>query len=186
MTAAVKVFTERGYAAARIRDIAESAGVNLALVNYYYKSKENLFGIIMRRKVKQLFGCIVPIISDEATSLEEKIDRISEEFCRVISVERGLPLFVFSELQKKESRFIEIIPAEQIRKSPIIRQIAERRPGINPLQFIINLLSFAFFPFVVSPVMMKAGLASEEEFAEMFAERQKLVPQWMKEMLAPR
>jgi AcrR family transcriptional regulator len=41
--AAVKVFQAKGYGAARTRDIAEEAGINLALLNYYFRSKERLF-----------------------------------------------------------------------------------------------------------------------------------------------
>ena len=40
--AARKIFTQKGYAATKTRDIAEEAGINLALVNYYFGSKENL------------------------------------------------------------------------------------------------------------------------------------------------
>ena len=41
--AARKIFTQKGYAATKTRDIAEEAGINLALLNYYFGSKENLF-----------------------------------------------------------------------------------------------------------------------------------------------
>lgn len=42
LKAATKVFTEKGYAGTRTRDIAEEAGINLALLNYYFRSKEKL------------------------------------------------------------------------------------------------------------------------------------------------
>ncbi len=45
--AARRVFTQKGYAATRTRDIAEESGLNLALINYYFRSKEKLFDIIM-------------------------------------------------------------------------------------------------------------------------------------------
>ena len=38
--AALKLFTKKGYAATRTRDISEAAGINLALLNYYFRSKE--------------------------------------------------------------------------------------------------------------------------------------------------
>lgn len=184
LAAAIAEFSERGYDAARVRDIARRAGVNLALVNYYYKSKENLFGIVMRMKVRKLFGRIVPIICDPATTLETKIDLVSEQFSDAVSTEPGLPSFVFGELQKKESKFIEILPVGQIRDSSLIRQIAERKPDLNPMQFIMNLLSLMHFPYVVAPVMAKAGFASEDQFTAMLRDREKLVPLWIKCMLA--
>ena len=45
--AARKLFTEKGFDAVKTRDIAEEAGLNLALLNYYFRSKEKLFEIIM-------------------------------------------------------------------------------------------------------------------------------------------
>jgi AcrR family transcriptional regulator len=50
--AARVVFHKKGFAATRTRDIAEEAGINLALLNYYFRSKEKLFDIIMWRPCK--------------------------------------------------------------------------------------------------------------------------------------
>ena len=69
------VFTQKGYAAARTRDIAEEAGINLSLLNYYFRSKEKLFNIIMTEKIQQFFGAMFPVISDDHLSLEVKIEQ---------------------------------------------------------------------------------------------------------------
>ena len=58
--AAKKVFLKKGYAATRTRDIAEEAGINLALLNYYFRSKEKLFDLIMLEKLEKFFGAIAP------------------------------------------------------------------------------------------------------------------------------
>lgn len=47
IVAARKIFTQKGFSATRTREIAEEAGVNSALVNYYFRSKKNLFHIII-------------------------------------------------------------------------------------------------------------------------------------------
>ena len=41
LISASKVFTEKGFSGTRTRDIAEEAGINLALLNYYFRSKKN-------------------------------------------------------------------------------------------------------------------------------------------------
>ena len=56
--AAEKVFMEKGFSATRTRDIAEEAGMNLSLLNYYFRSKENLYNIIMMEKLKVFFDII--------------------------------------------------------------------------------------------------------------------------------
>ena len=80
LLAASKVFTEKGFAGARTRDIADEAGINLALLNYYFRSKEKLFDQVMKVKIVLLFGKIIPIISNEKTTIEEKIDLASEKY----------------------------------------------------------------------------------------------------------
>ena len=62
---ASKVFTEKGFSGTRTRDIAEHAGINLALLNYYFRSKEKLFEQVMKAKILLLFGQILPIITIE-------------------------------------------------------------------------------------------------------------------------
>ncbi len=74
--AARTVFTRKGFAATRTRDIAEEAGLNLALLNYYFRSKEKLFEIVMLEKMQVFFGFIGPIIYDDSTSLELKVEGI--------------------------------------------------------------------------------------------------------------
>src|SRR6195952_788113 len=78
--AATKVFMQKGYAATRTRDIAEAAEINLALLNYYFRSKEKLFEIVMLEKVQKLFGLIIPVVTDETMDLEKKIELIAANY----------------------------------------------------------------------------------------------------------
>src|SRR5690349_17783690 len=76
-TAARIVFPRKGYQATTVRDIAQEAGINFSLVNYYFRSKEKLFQLIMREVVEQLVADISGFLNDEKTSIEEKIRRIA-------------------------------------------------------------------------------------------------------------
>ena len=57
--AAKKLFTQKGFAATRTRDIAEEAGINLALLNYYFRSKEKLFELVMKENVQLFLGTMI-------------------------------------------------------------------------------------------------------------------------------
>ncbi len=165
-------------------DIAEKAGINLALLNYYFRSKEKLFEQVMKIKVVLLFGKIFPILSNEKTSLEEKIDLASEKYFEILSKNPNLPLFVISEIQKKNSNITKIIPVNKIfENSVIIKQIKEKRPEINPLHYLVNFLAMTIFPFVAKPVFNAFELTNEEEYHQFISERRKLVPIWMKQLL---
>ena len=72
LEAASEVFTEKGFAGTRTRDIAEKAGINLFYSITISEVKKKLFEQVMKIKVVLLFGKIFPILSNEKTSLEEK------------------------------------------------------------------------------------------------------------------
>ena len=184
LISASKVFTEKGFSGTRTRDIAEEAGINLALLNYYFRSKEKLFEQVMKVKMVLLFGQIVPILTNEKTNLEEKIDLVSNKYFEILSKNPNLPLFVLSEMQKKNSEVKSIIPVNKIFKnSVILKQIKERKPELNPSHFLINFLSMTIFPFITKPVFNTFDLMNETEFQQFVEERKRLVPIWIKTLL---
>jgi AcrR family transcriptional regulator len=182
--AARKVFTQKGYAATRTRDIAEEAGINLALLNYYFRSKEKLFQIIMAEKLQLLFGVIVPIVNDASCKLEEKIERIAVNYINVLSAYPDLPIFVLSELRNNPAHFANKLELGKLLKnSSLVQQFKEQRPDINPLQFLISILGMVVFPFVAQPVFLAAGVADEKQYKAMMEDRKTLIPVWVKAML---
>lgn len=184
LLAASKVFTEKGFSGTRTRDIAEEAGINLALLNYYFRSKEKLFEKIMFEKMQQMFGTILPILTDEKTSLDEKIDLATQKYLDLLSENPNLPLFVISEMQKGNSGLKNVLPVETILKnSTMLKQIHEKNADINPLHFLMNFLSLTIFPFVTKPVMSQFGIFTDESFKIFIEERRTLIPVWIKTLL---
>lgn len=182
--AARKVFTQKGYAATRTRDIAEEAGLNLALLNYYFRSKEKLFDIVMAEKVAQLFGFIAPVVNDKTTTLEEKVIRIADTYITMLSANPGLPLFVLSEIRNNPEHFGNRLQAGRLlTESFFVIQLKERRPDMNPLHFILNVLSMCIFPFIAEPVLQAADVFDKSTFDIFIDERKKLVPIWFKAII---
>jgi AcrR family transcriptional regulator len=178
------VFTEKGFSGARTRDIAEEAGINLALLNYYFRTKEKLFEQVMKVKIILLFGQIIPIVSNEKTSLDEKLDLASGKYFDILSKNPNLPLFILSEIQKKTSDVKSILPADKVLKNSfIINQIQEKKPDINPFHFLLNFLSMTVFPFLGKPILQTFEVMNDEEFQKFVEERKTLVPMWIKMML---
>lgn len=184
LSAASKVFTEKGFAGTRTRDIAEEAGINLALLNYYFRSKEKLFQQVMKLKIVLLFGKILPVVKDQNTSLDEKIDLLTEKYFEILIKNPNLPLFILSEIQKKNSDITSYLPIDKvIKESFLIAQIRERNPKLNPFHFLLNYLSMTVFPFVAKPVLNGFKVMNEQEFQTFVEERRKLIPIWIKTML---
>ena len=182
--AARKVFTQKGFAATRTRDIAETAGINLALLNYYFRSKQKLFEEVMLEKVEQLFGLIAPVIVDPTTTLESKIEKVVTLYIDMISEHPDLPIFVLSEIRNHPDHFANTFNiGEMLQHSSFIQQLKERRPDIHPFHFLMNTLGMTLFPFIARPVFETSGAANSTLFNNMMQQRKILIPQWTKAIL---
>lgn len=182
--AARKVFMQKGYAATRTRDIAEESGINLALLNYYFRSKEKLFNEVMQEKMQQFFGVLLPVVNDTSTKLETKVELIVSKYIDMLSENPELPLFVLSEMKGHSDRIKKIIPVEKITQNmSFIKQLKEKRPDINPVHFLMNILGITIFPFIAKPALGLIGFTNKSELETILKERKKLIPVWVKAML---
>jgi AcrR family transcriptional regulator len=182
--AARKVFMRKGFSATRTRDIAEEAGINLALLNYYFRSKEKLFDEVMKEKIQTLLQTLIPVLNNPGTSLDEKIDLIVSNYIEVLLANNDLPIFVLNELRKERVNFIANLPIQKmVFQSSFMMQLKEKRSDINPIHFLISLLGMTVFPFVAKPILTQTGLVSEKNFQSLMKERETLIPLWMKALL---
>src|ERR1700761_9328238 len=96
--AARVVFMQKGYAATTVRDIAAQADISLSLVNYYFRSKEKLFQLVMAENLQKLFAGNDPIINDESTSLMEKVELLVDHHMELLLNNLDFPMFVINEM----------------------------------------------------------------------------------------
>jgi len=181
--AAQKVFLKKGYAATRTRDIAEEAGINLALLNYYFRSKEKLFDLIMLEKLENFFGAIAPVLNNTGASLEQKIILFSSNYIDLLMTNPELPLFILSEVRHNPDRFAHKLPVAKVADSHFMKQLLEKRPDINPIHFLMNLLAMSVFPFIMKPIFHASGIMNEKVFQMRMEERKALIPKWVNAML---
>ncbi|MGN6804032.1 MAG: TetR/AcrR family transcriptional regulator [Ginsengibacter sp.] len=186
-SAASKVFLRKGYSATRTRDIAEEAGINLALLNYYFRSKEKLFQKVMQEKMQQFFGVLLQIVNDPSTQLETKIEQIVSNYIDVLSENPELPLFVLSEMKGHADKIQNILPVQKFNGNlSFVKQLQEKRPDINPIHFLMNILGMTVFPFVAKPAFTLIASTNKSELESILKERKELIPKWIKAMLKAR
>ncbi|GAA4793387.1 TetR/AcrR family transcriptional regulator [Olivibacter ginsenosidimutans] len=181
--AARVVFTKKGFAATRTRDIAEEAGLNLALLNYYFRSKEKLFHIIMEEKFEQFFGMIIRILNVAETSLEEKVQAITNDYIDMLLANPDLPLFVLSEIKNNPIIFSDRV-SDRLLQSTFYQQLRAVRPDINVFHFILNLLSMIIFPILAQPIICQIEAFKKDDFKKFIMQRKKMIPLWFKSMLS--
>lgn len=178
------LFMEKGYASTTVRDIVSAAGINLALLNYYFRSKEKLFELVMRENIDKLFAVVLPILNDEQTALGHKLELLAAAYTDMILSDLNLPIFVLNELQQAPERFAEQISMNTaIMQSCYVKQLAQADPLTPPLQHLISYLGILLFPFFIRPVIKSSGDLPDEHFRSVMEQRKLLAPKWMAEIL---
>ncbi len=187
--AARTVFLKKGYAATRTRDIAEEAGINLALLNYYFRSKEKLFELIMLETVFGFLQKMAVVLNDEDSKLEKKVELIASNYIDFFIEEPNVPIFVMNEMRNNAKLLLDNLPVRELFfNSVFYRQYQTQvtkgkiREG-NPSNFLINMMSLIIFPFVGSPILKLLTGAKDTQYVELMQERKKLIPRWVKTMM---
>ena len=187
--AAKAVFHRKGFAAARTRDIAEEAGINLALLNYYFRSKERLFVLVMIETLSGFFGSVSVIINNPETTFEEKIEQFAAGYIDLIFREPDIPLFIMSEIRNNPEQLLQKIDIRNtVFNSVFIRQFDEavqqgKIKDQNFLHFMMNFIGLIVFPFIAKPLLKAISGLNEEQFNALIEERKKLIPVWIKAMM---
>lgn len=185
--AAKRVFTRKGYAATRTRDIAEESGFNLALINYYFRSKEKLFDIIMMEQLQVFIHSVTGMLNDPATTFQEKITLLVAHYIDMLKANPGLAFFIMNEVNANPHKFVSKAGIER-HDLYVMKQWAEimansKNMPVNPVHILINIISMTVFPFIAAPIMSFRIAQSQEQFNKLMDERKKLIPMWVKGMM---
>jgi len=183
--AARRVFTSKGYAGTRTRDIAEESGFNLALINYYFRSKERLFDLIMVEYLQTFIHSIIGMLDDRETSLREKVRLLVGHYIDMLIKNPDLPMFILREVQTDPAKLVEKLRFDESHNALYIvtqwKEIAARRkgPAIDPVHMLMNAISLTVFPFIAGPMLRNRTGLSIEEFNELMEQRKKMIPVWL-------
>jgi AcrR family transcriptional regulator len=80
ITKAIELFAEKGFEGSSIRDLATIAEVNIAMVNYYFGSKEKLYEAVIEKRVLYMRDFIDNVVSNTSLSLIDQLDLIIDGF----------------------------------------------------------------------------------------------------------
>lgn len=156
--AAHEIFSQKGMDGAKMQEIADRAGINKALLHYYYRSKDKLYEMVARAILTKAVSAVRDVLEKDLP-LEEKIRRFIETYIGVISRNTFIPLFIISEINKHPERFFATILPDDLPKPHLFFQQVEaeiaagRIRPIKPQHLIVHIISMCVFPFVGKPMM---------------------------------
>ncbi len=176
-TVAQKLFMEKGFAGTTIRDIATEAETNVALVNYYFRSKDKLFEQIMKESLHKFFGILLEFFNKDIP-LKEKIEwQIEEEF-KFLENNSDLPLFITNELKMNSlTVFNKSTLIESFNTSLFSKQveIAVANGDIEPItasELVFFVLSNIHYVFI-SKELIKSISNYDEDAYKSYIQRHK-------------
>lgn len=182
LAAACKVFTTKGMAGARMQDIADEAGMNKALLHYYFRDKDKLFETVFLAEAQKFFPTINAIFASDQP-LFEKIETFVSEYIDEMLENPYLPWFVINEINRDPDQFIDKIWGKDNLPKPgkLLEQIdAEVKAGrirpIHPVHLLMNMISMTIFPFVGKPMFTRNLRLSDKQFREIMEQRKKEIP----------
>jgi TetR/AcrR family transcriptional regulator len=170
------IFQKKGFAGARMQEIADEAGINKAMLHYCFKNKELLFQAVFMNAFSQLAPQINEIFNSKE-SFFEKIKKFTHSYITFVMQNPYLPQFVIQEMNNNPEFVMSFLKNEN-RPNPalLITQIEKEiadgiiKP-INPKQLLMNMISMTVFPFAAQMMVKGMLQISDVEFNQMMEER---------------
>lgn len=179
LDAARSVFLRKGMVGARMQEVADEAGINKALLHYYFRNKQQLF--------EQVF-CVcgrhaMQGVWEELTQQRPLFDNIRAfvaAFHAAIEREPLFPHFMLNELQRDPQHLLKLVDLGKGAREHFFKQVkaAQHRQEIiamEPFQLMVNIMAWCWFPHVAAPVVKHVGGMDPKAFNQFLNERSTLV-----------
>jgi len=157
--AATDVFVEKGMDGARMQDIANQAGINKALLYYYFRTKDRLFNAVFEKIADKILRKFAPVF-DEKLSIEEKIRFFFKEHITFLQENPKLPAFILNEINRNPARLRMILNNIDINSMWLMlyEQHSEELIEYNITQaalpqIMVSMAAMSVFPFAARGVL---------------------------------
>lgn len=176
-----QLFIKNGYANTSVRDIANASETNVAMVNYYFNSKYNLFELIFEEALAVLMNRVSNIVYSDKP-FPEVIASWIDSYYETLLEYPQIPIFILNEINQNPERLtqrvrkyepyniflrISLRVEEEVKKGTICET--------SPLDLLLNILSLCIFPFIFGGMATKVAGKTQEEYNEVLEEHKKYV-----------
>ncbi len=166
--AATDVFVDKGMDGARMQDIASHAGINKALLHYYFRTKDQLFNAVFEMIAKKILKKFAPVF-DENLSLEAKIRFFFKEHITFLQENPKLPAFILNEINRNPNRIKKLLKNIDFEKlwQELYKQHKNELENYNITeasmpQLMISIAAISVFPFaargIIEGILDKLGI----------------------------
>jgi len=174
---AKRVFFGEGRFNATTQEIADAAGVNRTLINYYFRSRNNLFDIVFQDAQEQEHNILEEIVFADI-SFKEKISRNLDVFFEQSKKYPYLEIYMVTQMNQgncyKDKEHMNVL----LDKFYLEVALEMERGNIHkmrPEQFILNFVSLMSFPVSMRPLLQETMGFTKESYDTLLEERKDVI-----------
>lgn len=195
LLSAKKVFYQKGLKGARMQEIADDAGVNKAMLHYYFRSKEKLFDKVFEQSVRSVTPMLMNVFLEDS-DLNAKIAHFVEMMIDLFLQEPYLSNFIINELsQNPEKLFLNVLDSEGGLIGKVITVINEQikveiekgniKTNIRPAELIVNIMSLCLLPIMAQTVLQKTLGIDDDRMERFMNKRKQTVTEFVLDAIKP-
>lgn len=177
---AKELFLTKGVDRVGVREIAAKAGINLSLMNYYFRSKEILFETIFELLIKDKTLMLRQILNSDQP-IEQKIKEYVFTYIDILVSDPILVSFVLSTIHRNPDKIHKIKAVANLYNTELFcSHLAEeanagRIRSIDPEQFYISMISLILFPFAIKPLISDRNNFDEKSMEKFLLSRKQII-----------
>ncbi len=177
LNAAQIVFIKKGMDGSRMQEIANEAGINKALLHYYFRTKQKLFEAIFAKVFKQTFPNIGNFMLSDMP-IEEKLGTFIEKYISLLLRNPFYPSFILKEISRDPEFLATVIKSQGVNPTEIFEMFEkEMETGniirIDPRDLMINILALSVFPFAAKPLFNIMFFGNDKKAYNSFLKKRK-------------
>ena len=160
LEAAKSVFIEKGMDGARMQEIADRAGINKALLHYYFRTKDKLFITIFRNLISNLFEQINLHLQNN-DDVFMFIEKFVTAYMTMLQQNIYLPNFILNEMNRNHENIVQIFESERvIQNVPKLEMMIKKSVETGEIipitaeNLIIDMIGLCVFPVVGKPIIL--------------------------------
>jgi AcrR family transcriptional regulator len=188
--AAKRVFVSKGFSGCTSREIAKEAGTNVALVNYYFRSKNQLFLLIYQSVTEDFFLSMVDVFSSKL-SLKDKVSELIEREFEFLGRHPEIPVFVINEMERNKNAGIEPhVILSKLSTTGIFQEAIEAQEKgtmrkVDLVSIIMLIMSNCQHPFMARLLNQQLNGLSHEQYKEQLSRHKEVVKEMLLNYLFP-
>ncbi len=177
--AARKVFILKGMEGARMQEIADEAGMNKALLHYYYRNKENLFKAVFKDIFTKFFAKLKDTLLSSATT-REKLTVFIDNYIDLITANPYVPSFIINEINRDPKVLSSLMVENFMEPAKVLKLFfneveSANKSVVDPRHILTSLMGMLVFPFVARPILQMVLFQDDKVAYNNFLEERKEV-----------